>query len=336
MVDIEDNLLLNSFYYFYPKNIGPYYHEKDDDILYDYIVVSIEITAIRDDKNLPCEIVMDKYKLNTDYFGFVCDKTLDKITHVQLKRINKPGLNLGPLRRLKNGALFCGNCVFVEKKKKVQTNEQFITVYYSFESENYYRGIIPTDYCILTPDQGEVSEENCKKIPRCLGYIPNVCLIGNMAQFQPKVKNPDVNSQYIMYPNKNRCVKSNPNDYVNVVDVVVGSASECEQECSLERDFVCMGFEWDDDDLECYLLKTKPVPLETTSNIECFYRDFYKPYIEKVTIHSIHKKISDKPGLYIPIVIIFVLIAIGFRFYKKNDPFKYYYKKLKSKDSPNF
>ena len=339
-VDIEDNLLLNRFYYFYPKNVGPYYYEEDTDTLYDYIVIRISLTAIRDDKDLPCEIVLDKYKLNTDYYGFVCDKTFNKVTHVQLKRINKPALNLGPLRILTEGSKdLCGNCQFVEKKQKIITNEQFITHYYLFQAENYYRGIIPTDYCILTAEQYDVTEENCKKIPRCLGLIPDVCLIGNMAQFQPWVKNPDINSQFILYPGKNRCTKSDStsssDDYKIVQDLVVASAIECQEACRLERNFVCKGFEWDDNELECYLWKTKPFPSETTNNIECFYREFFKPYREKVTVHSIHKKFVDKPGLYIPILLMFILIAIGFRFYKKNDPFKYYYKKLKNKD-PEF
>lgn len=330
--DLQNNLIIDNFYYFYPFNIAPLINTPG----YDFIIKPVFNILPDEQLDLPVETILNIYKLTEEYYGFIYNVTTNKVLYVQLRTAFRRGYNLGPLQRLEPGVQF------VEKKEKIRDSGNFITQFYGFYQEKFYRGKEPTKYCLLDTDVGPVTEENCEAIPRCFGLIPRKCLISNVAQFEPFVRSilKTDNSDFLLYPAQsdalpyNECVNKNdgskdPSNYKLYDDGTVGSNVECEEKCIFENDFICKGFEWQDNDFRCEIWNNFPIPNPVVApESECFIRNFYEPYIEKVTTHRIHKRFRENPGAWITVLVFFTLIAIFFRRFKNNDPFDYFKNKF--------
>lgn len=179
-----------TLYFKYPDNLGPdsTVLNKDDS---DYLITSAELSLPSDViKNYNREELLDRYKLSDNFIGFVFDQSATVQQVVKLRAGNRGVGNIKLMKTMNTG------WTYYEKRPLVTNNTVYIEKYFDFlEDPQSPRGENPEDWCMVTLAPGRSSPgDYCREFPRCLGVLAytnksNVCLVGNAALAQGKVKN---------------------------------------------------------------------------------------------------------------------------------------------------
>ena len=146
-----------------------YSNDQNDDFLF------LEAKKIlpEDDLTLSKSRILKNYEFSKTIAGFVFEN--DKVIDVLIKKDTSSFKhNYGTLQYVND------NYTFYEQIDLFQT-DVFLINYFGFEEQHFPESFT----CFLTKNQTGIDlEQECKKLPRCIGFIENECLV-NSVDFVP-------------------------------------------------------------------------------------------------------------------------------------------------------